>query len=143
MGHGRPKRDAVLDAFFEAVVRGTTKDGQVVEVQRRVALLERLYTSAMDVRRKDHVRLLEICAAYYFGKPKERLEMSGPDGGPITSADATPARRRPTTGELRRELAAILEKREAYLAAKTSAATQSNGANGVNGVHPPGEPEET
>ena len=130
---GRKKRDAILDEFFEEVVRGQTKDGQPFAVERRRALLERLYTSAMDTRRKDHGRLLEVVCAYYFGKPRERLEMSGPGGGPIESADATP-RRRPTTGELRKELEAILAKRAAFMAAKAAAAETNGAANG-NGVH--------
>ena len=123
----------MLDAFFEEVVSGQTKDGQAFAVERRRALLERLYTSAMDTRRKDHGRLLEVVCAYYFGKPRERIELGGPGGGAIRT-EATPGRR-PTTGELRKELDALLAKRTAFLAARAAAAAgETNGANG-NGVH--------
>jgi hypothetical protein len=129
-GHGRPKRDAAIDEFFDVVVKGELKDGTPFAVERRVALLERIYTSAMNVQRKDHTRLLEIAAAYCFGKPRERLEMSGPEGGPIASADATPARRRPTTGELRKRFDLLMGKVAAAQAAKATRG-ESNGHNGA------------
>jgi hypothetical protein len=142
VGKGRPRRDAMLDAFFEEVVRGTTKAGEPFEIERRRALLERLYTSAMDTNRKDQGRLLEVVCAYYFGKPRERLEMSGPGGGPIASADVTPVpRRRPTTGELRKELDGIMAERDAFVARKAAGAGATNGAS-TNGVHTP-ESEES
>jgi hypothetical protein len=139
VGKGRPKRDEIIDLFFEEVVGGKLADGTPFQVERRRALLERLYTSAMDTRRKDHTRLMELATAYYFGKPRERLEMSGPGGGPITSADVT-APRRKTTGESRKRLEALWAKREAYLAG--AVARESNGHNGAatNG-HTPGNGE--
>lgn len=115
VGKGRPRHDAILDEFFEEVVKGQTREGQPFAVERRRAILERLYTSAMDTRRKDHGRLLEVVCAYYFGKPRERLEMSGPDGGPIESEDATRPPRRRTTGELRKDLDAIYARRDARM----------------------------
>jgi hypothetical protein len=126
IGKGRPKRDALIDLFFEQVVHGTTKEGQPFEVERRRALLERLYSSAMDTRRKDHTRLMEIVMAYCFGKPRERVEMSGPDGKPIESADVTPVRRR-TTGESRKRLAELLAKHQAWETAKAAREVAVNG----------------
>lgn len=139
VGKGRPKRDAVIDAFFEEVVGGKLADGTSFQVERRRAILERLYTSAMDTRRKDHTRLLELATAYYFGKPRERLEMSGPNGKPIESADATPVRRK-TTGELRKRFDALMTKVATAQAKRT--ARESNGHNGTatNG-HTPGNGE--
>lgn len=127
VGKGRPRRDAFVDEFFEECVQGP--DGPI---ERRWALLSRLYTSAMDTKRKDHGRLLEIAAAYYFGKPRERVEMSGPEGGPIKTEDGKP-RKRATTGELRKELEGILAKREAHMAKR---ATTNGASNGANGAHP-------
>ncbi len=136
VGKGRPKRDEIIDLFFEGVVRGETKDGKPFEVERRVALLERLYASAMNIQRKDHTRLMEIATAYAFGKPRERLEMSGPGGKPIESSDATPSRRKPTTGELRKRMQAILDKRDQFIAARAASNGHSNGTNGAgNGAH--------
>lgn len=142
VGKGRPKRDAVIDAFFEEVVAGKLTDGTPFQVERRRAILERLYTSAMDTRRKDHPRLLELATAYYFGKPRERLEMSGPNGKPIESADATPVRRK-TTGELRKRFDALMTKVATAQAKK--AARETNGHNGTtsNGHTPNGETEES
>ena len=37
----------------------------------------------------DHLRALELVAAYAVGKPIARQEVSGPDGGPIATADMT------------------------------------------------------
>lgn len=113
---GRRKRDALIDEFYEGVFH--TTDGPL---ERREALLKRLFTSAMDAKRKDHAHLIGLAVAYYFGKPPERVEMSGPGGAPIATEDATPGRRRPTTGELRKRLEALMAKREAHLAAKRKA----------------------
>lgn len=108
---GRPRRDDVVDAFFVEVI----KAGDATPIERRQVVLQRLYISAMDTRRKDHVRLLELSLAYAFGRPRERVEMSGPGGGPIESADASPPRRRQTTGELRKALDALDTKRDARM----------------------------
>lgn len=129
---GRPKRDAFLDQFFEEVVRGKTADGKEFSIERRRALLERLYTSAMDTRRKDHGRLLEVVCAYYFGKPRERLEMSGPGGKPIATQDSSPGRR-PTTGELRKRLDELMAKRAAHLTAQAAAKDQVANGETTNG----------
>lgn len=116
---GRKKRDALIDEFFEGVINA--KAGEPVE--RRWVILERLFTSALNPSSKHHAKLLELCAAYAFGKPRERIEMSGPDGKPIENADATP-RRRPTTGEMRKRLEALKAKMVAH-AAKKAAEEQS------------------
>jgi hypothetical protein len=60
-----------------------------------------LYTTAIDRRRRDHVAAARVLLAYHLGKPLETLEVSGPDGGPITSVALT-------TAELREELARLL-----------------------------------
>lgn len=137
-GKGRPKRDAVIDEYFEGVVQ--TPDGPV---ERRVALIQRLYVSAMDTKRRDHTKLLELAVSHYFGKPRERVEMSGPNGKPIESADATPVRRK-TTGELRKRFDALMTKVAADKALR--APRESNGHNGTatNGHTPTnGETEES
>jgi hypothetical protein len=117
---GRKKRDAIIDEFFEGALN--PKEPR----ERRWVLLERMFTSALNPSRKDHAKLLEICAAYYFGKPRERVEMSGPGGGPLQTEDTTP-RRRPTTGEMRKRLEVLKAKLLAH-AAKKAAGEQPAGA---------------
>lgn len=112
---GRKKRDALIDEFLEGVVNA--KDPR----ERRLALLERHFQSAMNPSRKDHAKLVEMLEHLYWGKPRERVEMSGPGGAPIQTADATPTRRR-TTGELRKRLDELLRKREERKAAAAPAA---------------------
>jgi hypothetical protein len=104
---GRKKRDALIDEFLESVVGA--KDSR----ERRLALLERMFTSAMNPSRKDHAKLLEMWVHLYWGKPRERIEMSGPGGKPIESADVTP-RRRPTTGEMRKRIEILKAKMFAH-----------------------------
>lgn len=111
---GRKKRDALIDEFFEGVI------SEKAPVERRWALLERMFTSAMNPNRKDHAKMVEICANYYFGKPRERIEMSGPGGKPMQTEDATP-RRRPTTGEMRKRLEVLKAKMIAHAAKKAAA----------------------
>ncbi len=114
---GRKKRDALIDEFYEGALN--PKEPR----ERRWVLLERLFTSALNPSRKDHAKLLEINVHMYFGKPRERVEMSGPNGSPIKTEDATP-RRRPTTGELRKRLAVLKAKWLAGEAAKAAAGAQ-------------------
>jgi hypothetical protein len=37
---------------------------------------------------KGDAKAIELCLHYGIGKPVDKLEMSGPDGGPIVTADA-------------------------------------------------------
>jgi hypothetical protein len=104
---GPPKRDAIIDEFFAGAFNARTPQA------RRLLLLERLFTSALNSNRKDHAKLLELCLHYAFGKPKEQVELSGPGGKPIATSDETPARRRPTSGELRKRLDELKAKWEA------------------------------
>jgi hypothetical protein len=127
---GRKKRDALIDEFFDGVINA--KDPR----ERRWVLLERLFASALAVNRKDHAKLLEMCVHLYYGKPRERIEMSGPGGKPIESADATP-RRRPTTGEMRKRLEVLKAKMLAH-AAKKAAGEQPAAAPTTN---EPDDPE--
>ena len=129
-GKGRPRRDAFLDQFMEAEVPGG--EGQS-PIERRHAYLMRLYTSAMDPRRKDHAKLMEMLGTMYWGKARERLELSGPAGGAIKTEDSTP--RRATTGEMRKRLDELLAKRAAYLATKEHANGESNGATNGHAVN--------
>lgn len=105
-GKGRPRRAAIVDDFMaECIDPNSTSP-----VERRRVLLERLFTSALNPSRRDHAKLLELCLAYAYGRPRERLEMSGPGGGPIQSADTTPRPHRPTTGEMRKRLVELKAK---------------------------------
>lgn len=110
---GRKKRDALIDEFFEGALNPNEPR------ERRWVLLERLFTSALNPSRRDHAKLLELNVHMYFGKPRERVELSGPGGKPIESADATP-RRRPTTGEMRKRLEVLKAKMNAHAAKKAA-----------------------
>jgi hypothetical protein len=77
---GRPPRkriEEMIQDFLYEVAR--SKDGQ--ERQRLEVLLARLFSDGAQ----GNVRSTETLLAYGFGKPVNKNEHSGPDGGPIES----------------------------------------------------------
>lgn len=76
VGAGRkPKRDEQDQAAFMATH---------LPYDRRVQLLEAMYQIALSDNAKAAVTAGSLLLAYAFGKPTERHEHGGKDGGPIT-----------------------------------------------------------
>lgn len=115
---GRPPRSAFIHGFLDEVV---ALKGQKVPASRRLLQIEALWTAAANHLHKDFIKANELLLSYDFGKPAQRVEMSGPGGGPIESADKTPPRRR-TTGELRKRRDELIRKIEAHKAEQAAAA---------------------
>jgi hypothetical protein len=55
---------------------------------------------ACDRKDRDKYRALELIAAYAYGKPKQGIELTGADGGPVELATLTPEERAARIGEL-------------------------------------------
>src|SRR3954470_6924964 len=91
---GRPPISATIHGFMEEVVSARSK----APLSRRLSLLEALFAVAMNPRAREQFRALELLLAYDFGRPRERVEMSGPAGGAIETAGSprrvTPGARR-------------------------------------------------
>lgn len=123
---GRPPLSASIHAFMEEVV--VVKDGDAdVKVARRDAVLAALYKTALTSTARDQMKAAELLLAYDFGRPRERVEMSGPRGGPIeTDNKTTVEERRATTGELRKRLDELDAKRAAARQ-KANGGTNSDG----------------
>lgn len=116
---GRPKRDNAITEFL------SDKVGES-DVTRRKALLMSLIRIASDQKHRDQLRAIELLLAYDQGRPTEKVEMSGPDGGPIEHAGDLDSM---TTGELRRELAEL----EAARAARLTKDSTDGGSGPSNG----------
>ena len=71
---GRPRKLPELDALLAAVL-GEEKDGMTAAE----AILKRLRQEAA----KGNIRAAEILLNRAYGMPKQRLEHTGEDGGPI------------------------------------------------------------
>ena len=50
---------------------------------RRQLYLNALFKTAIDREHKQHVAAAELLAAYDFGKPRQAVEVSGPQGRPL------------------------------------------------------------
>lgn len=73
-GPGRPKaREDVVDALRAVLFA----DGDN-------AIIPALVAKAI----KGDIRAIELCLAYGIGKPTDRVELSGPEGGPIEHVSA-------------------------------------------------------
>lgn len=71
-GPGRPKaREDVKKALQEALFGDGDKKG----------IVDALYAKAM----KGDTKAIELCLQYGIGKPADKVEVSGPEGGPIQS----------------------------------------------------------
>lgn len=75
-GPGRPKaRDTVAGKLRESLFgTGSDKDAK--------GIVDALIAKAL----KGDTRAIELCLHYGIGKPTDKVEVSGPDGGPITHA---------------------------------------------------------
>jgi len=82
---GRPRKPEVVSAFLEAIV----KDANGNTINRREEIMAALYTVATTRGSKEQIKAAELLLAYDLGKPTERHEISGPDGGPLASVDMT------------------------------------------------------
>lgn len=94
-GPGRPKaREQVVETLREALfVKGDEK-----------GIIPALVAKAI----KGDLKAIELCLAYGIGKPTDRVELSGPDGAPITTAtESIPDHeRRALQDAIEREIAA-------------------------------------
>jgi len=92
-GPGRPKmRDTVTGHLREFMLGDDEKAG----------IVDALIVKAM----KGDTRAIELCLHYGIGKPTDKVEVSGPDGGPITHAteDLDDHERRALRDAITREL---------------------------------------
>lgn len=76
---GRPRKNAEVERLCQEAL--TNPDGSNFAVQqlRRIAL-----EAELD---RDRIKAIELLTAYAYGKPRQRTEVSGPDGGPIQLVD--------------------------------------------------------
>lgn len=92
-GAGRPPKSDILKEVAEmmegdgwAVIEGDLLDenekptGQVVKVRARIPNAKNAAQAWMAKVRKADPALLKLYMEYTFGKPKQQLEHSGPDG---------------------------------------------------------------
>lgn len=112
---GRPPVSGVIHGFLDTVVTVARGKGHA-QIERRQQALAALFAKATTDNR-DQIKALELLLAYDFGRPRERVEMSGPKGKPIATEDVTEAHGQ-TTGEMRKRIAALLKRRDERLAAK-------------------------
>jgi hypothetical protein len=80
---GRPRRSSVRE-FFEAPLN----DGGT----RMEHVLVALYQTATDRKHRDHMRAVELSAAYFAGKPTDFVEVSGEVTGQVDLRSLTTER---------------------------------------------------
>lgn len=128
---------SVIPQFMAVVVKRKAAEGRgEFEATRREHLLQGMFALAMNKRDPLRMKAMELLLAYDLGKPRERLEMSGPMGGPIETVITGP--RPQTSGELRKEMAALEEIRRKRLAIDVEEAKpEGTEGNGTSNGHAP------
>jgi hypothetical protein len=137
---GRPPASAVIHAFLDTVVRVGGKSRGGANAPRREQILTALFKTATSGTARDQIKAAELLLAYDFGRPRERVEMSGPRGGPIETADTTRPKKM-TTGEMRKELEAIEARRKERMAKTGTRPAADVPAEGTSDGPAPGTPE--
>lgn len=116
------------------------KDPELAATPRRELVDDTLFRIAIDKNHRFCLEAITLIKAYDLGRPRDRVELSGPDGAPIETEIKAP--RRQTTGEMRKELAALELKRQERLNAKTlPRPTTTSPPEGKPDGKPPGDEE--
>lgn len=113
---GRPKKPECITEFLNE--DWVAKNGQNLGKRRKV-LLDALFNTATLAGSKDRMKAIELLLAYDLGKPTERHELSGPEGGPIKSVEYDLGDGM-TSGEMRKRLAELEAVRKARLGERGS-----------------------
>ena len=82
---GKTKKRRDIEAIAQRICEGPTEDNHLA--------LSELAAMAIDVENepKDRRACWELLLAYGYGKPTQRTELSGPDGGPLDLRHAVEA----------------------------------------------------
>jgi len=120
-GPGRPKGsgradlvNALIDFMSEPI---TTRGGESGDKTRMDLLFSSTYATAIDRRDRNTVACKNLIYQYCLGKPPERVEMSGPEGGPIETESNLDVM---TTAAMRKRLAELRARAQSELASGES-----------------------
>jgi hypothetical protein len=76
-------------------------DGKPLD--RYQLMISMAWATGMDRKHRDHMRAVELLMAYKDGKPVDRMELTGFEGGPVEHVDVKAS----TTGEIRKRIAEL------------------------------------